>query len=106
MASVIPVFYKSGVSLMGVQAVTTLGIEMCARAYQRIGQKEMWVTSVTDGKHKDGSKHYEGLAFDLRTRMLTKEQTLRLAAVMRGILEGEWDVVVEGDHIHVEFDPK
>lgn len=104
--SKIHVKYKSGVSLIGVQPQVCLGIQMVARAYEEIGMTEMWITSVTDGKHKEGSKHYEGLAFDVRTRMFTEDEKETLANRMRSILESEWDVVVEKTHIHIEFDPK
>lgn len=101
----VPVYFKSGVSLKGIQPVTVLGIQMCARGFWSFGLDKMTVTSVTDGKHREGSLHYKGLAFDLRTRDLTKEEVELLADHLRGILEGEWDVVVEKTHIHVEFDP-
>lgn len=101
----IDIYYKSGVSLKGVQPQVMHGLLMCARGYEKFGAPNMWVTSICDGKHKAGSKHYEGLAFDLRTNMYDEEQKQKLAGVLRGILEGEWDVVVEATHIHVEFDP-
>lgn len=101
----IPVKYKSGVSLVGVQPQVVLGIMMAARAYADMGREEMWVTSVTDGVHSEGSLHYEGLAFDLRVWGFDEGEKEQLAKKLRGILEGEWDVVLEGTHLHVEFDP-
>ena len=66
----------------------------------------MTLTSVTDGKHSAGSKHYSGHAFDIRTRDISPEQWQLIASDIRERIGSEYDVVVEKDHIHVEFDPK
>jgi hypothetical protein len=66
------------------------------------------VTSVVDGPHKEGSKHNEGLAFDVRTRHIVpqdrKDAILRELRVCLDSLG--FDVVLEPDHIHIEYDPK
>jgi len=68
---------------------------------------EFCITSVIDGKHRPNSLHYSGLAFDLRTRHLKTEDGVKnVAAEIRGALGREYDVVVEKDHIHIEYDPK
>lgn len=64
------------------------------------------VTSISDGEHMNGSKHYEGLAFDFRTRSITPEKARAFAADLQKRLQPAWDVVYETDHIHVEYDPK
>jgi hypothetical protein len=68
---------------------------------------EFVVTSVNDGKHRQGSLHYEGLAFDIRTWALKtaadKEHALR---ELKRALGPDYDVILEADHIHIEFDPK
>ena len=63
---------------------------------------EAVITSGRDGKHKDGSFHYKGQAFDLRTWHLIEQVAFRL----RQYLGHDFDVIVESDHIHVEYDPK
>lgn len=69
------------------------------------------ITSAVDGEHRDDSKHYVGLAVDLRTRDLTAAEISRLVAALRKRLNGSaaadrpYNVVVEPDHIHVEYDP-
>jgi hypothetical protein len=71
-----------------------------------------FITSGDDGDHMDGSKHYEGLAVDLRTRDLTQPEIGRLVAALRKRLNGSaavdrpYNVVVESDHLHVEYDPQ
>ena len=73
---------------------------------------EVVVTAGSDGHHGEHSMHYKNLAVDLRTghswspplmtpqeaRDIRDELTLRLGA--------GYDVVLEGDHIHAEYDPK
>lgn len=65
---------------------------------------DITITSANDSKHMNGSKHYEDLAYDLRTRDLSKEQTQLLAQDIKARLGPAYDVVVEKDHIHVEYD--
>ena len=64
------------------------------------------ITSGTDGKHSSGSKHYIGAAIDLRTMNLTNDQIQFAATELKERLGVEYDVVVEGDHLHLEHDPK
>lgn len=71
-----------------------------------IAGKEAVVTSILDGKHKKGSKHYTGNAFDLRIYIYTKEQLNDLIDLLKTTLGPNYDVVLENDHIHIEFDPK
>lgn len=68
--------------------------------------REAIVTSGTDGVHGHDSLHYVGLAIDIRTRDLTKKQTEWLAAKLREVLGKNFDVVIEKDHIHIEYDPE
>lgn len=63
------------------------------------------VTSGTDGKHMQRSKHYSGEALDLRTSNLTKEQIQGLMQELKKRLGTNYDIVLESSHLHVEFDP-
>jgi len=70
------------------------------------------ITSVMDGRHMKGSKHYDGNAFDLRTwadefgTQLSRSEKAYLAHRLQEVLGCDWDVVIESDHIHCEYDPK
>lgn len=71
------------------------------------------VTSIFDGKHKKGSKHYSGEAFDFRINHYRKNGKLdtvlinRIVAALKKELGKDFDVVLhKGSHIHIEFDPK
>ena len=71
-----------------------------------IAKKEMVVTAGFDGKHMPGSKHYEGNAFDMRSRIYTDHELRELVDNLRENLGSDYDVVDEVSHIHVEYDPK
>lgn len=63
------------------------------------------ITSANDGKHMTSSLHYSDLAWDLRTNNIPdKGKIEEIARTLRVDLGSDWDVVVESDHIHVEFD--
>lgn len=73
---------------------------------------EMTITSGTEGRHGERSKHYIGQAVDFRTRDLIWEtpdwdydMRSEFAEHMKK-LGRDYDVVLETDHLHVEFDPK
>ena len=62
------------------------------------------ITSVRDGVHMPGSFHYSGLAFDIRIFDLRGVLAHVVADRLREALGSLFTVVLEQDHIHVEFD--
>lgn len=96
---------KDGVKLNGVKSVIVTAMLIVDSVYAKYG-KELVVTSVMDGKHMVGSKHYDGEAFDCRIWYF---ETHELESVRKDIVEAlsdEFDVVLEKTHYHIEFDPK
>lgn len=103
---------KQGVTVGGVRPEITVAMMVTKGVWDDNGLV-FTVTSITDGKHRAGSLHYEGLAFDVRTWVpgrpgvqLPSDVKERIAKELRLALGKEFDVVVEGTHIHIEFDPK
>jgi len=76
-----------------------------ARVYERSGY-QLTVTSGYDGSHSAVSLHYKGLAEDYRTRDLRPGDLDRIVAEIRATLGSDYDVIVEADHLHVEYDPE
>jgi hypothetical protein len=69
----------------------------------------VWVTSANDSEHMEGSLHFENRAFDIRIRNIIGDvqYEARLWAERMQVLLGDnYDVLLESDHIHVEFQPE
>lgn len=73
--------------------------------YQHFGH-ECVITSLNDSKHMKGSLHYKGQAVDIRTRYFDSNTLAQVYNELVRRLGKKYDVVLEGNHIHVEFDPK
>ena len=75
---------------------------------------ESLLTSNMDSDHSDTSLHYQGMAWDIRTRKnnalnkphYSMEELFLAKQMIEDILGKEYDVVIEKTHIHIEFDPK
>lgn len=82
-------------------------------AYRELGF-DCVVTSLFDGTHKPDSLHTrDGVcrAADLRTKTLPRMDVPRLVDRIRWALGADYDVILEkfnedGEHLHVEYDPK
>lgn len=59
-----------------------------------------------DGVHRKDSLHYKGRAIDLRVRDVRVEDVkARFVPAARLLLGPDFDVIFEGDHVHIEYDP-
>lgn len=96
---------KPGVTIGKLTAQMAIGHVIVADVYARMGY-ECVITSGNDGQHMSGSKHLEGNALDYRTSTMNLTERARLKAMCRDALGEEFDVVLETDHLHVEYDPK
>lgn len=92
----------STVSLIGVHWTLFHAAIVAEQLYKKYGT-EVVITSANDGKHKDDSLHYYGMALDLRTFSLNGREAF-VASELQRLLGDSYDVVLEKDHIHVEFD--
>lgn len=69
--------------------------------------KEVVITSGIDGVHKEGSKHYSLNAIDVRLNNFpTAKSKLIFQDQIKARLGAGYDVVLEPDHLHIEYDPK
>ena len=96
---------KAGVRVFGIRPEIVLAMQIVDAVYREY-HRELIVTSCTDGKHSATSLHYSGGAFDGRTSMFSKEDQGQLKGRVALALGAEYDVVLESDHLHVEFQPK
>ena len=93
---------KEGVILSESSAIP-IALQIIEPILKKHGQ-ELVITSMMDGQHMTGSKHYEGQAVDLRIWDLHHKDSC--VSKMRTALGENYDVVLESDHIHLEYDPK
>ena len=66
-------------------------------------------THTADGKpvkHGETSLHWSGHAVDLRSRCLALEQQRSVVDHLIAALGRHFDVVLEKDHIHIEYQPR
>ena len=99
---------KTSVNPKGIQPEILLAIVAMERIYYRHGH-DMVITSLFDGKHGAHTLHQrDGVcrAVDVRTRMLPNEIIPNMLQEIKDALGPHYDVVLEADHIHVEFDIK
>lgn len=97
------VLYKQGV--MGdLQPKAAEGLRQCAKFWALENQDVMVVTSIRDGTHGYASFHPSGRAFDLRLPVNVNFK--QFVERLKKYLGNDFDVVLENDHIHTEYDPK
>ncbi len=73
--------------------------------YRQFGYN-MTKTSVDDSKHGPTTLHGKGLAFDIRTKDLKPGDGQKITQEIISCLTQDFDVIFEGDHIHIEYDKK
>ena len=96
---------KPGVNLEGIQPQLVMAAQVADEVYTSNGFA-LTITSANDSQHMEGSLHYQGRALDLRTRDLPEGMAATLAGEIRSRLGNQFDVILEADHIHIEYDPK
>ena len=99
---------KLGVDLRGLKPQMAIAYTIACEIYRKhAGSAAACViTSGTDGKHGPSSLHYKGLALDLRINTILPEVRPLVERDLKWALGPQFDVVLESDHFHVEFDPK
>lgn len=97
---------KDGVTQQGVHPSIWYAIGLAEAVYKTNGLR-LVITSLTDGEHMKDSLHYSGRAVDLRTRNVPTDMLKSLYGSLVNILNPMgYDVILEADHLHIEFDPK
>lgn len=95
----------ASVSTRQIRPELVIALMVADSVYREYG-KELVVTSLNDARHKHGSLHYSGSAADLRTHYFTTSELEMVYSELRASLSDDYDVVLEGDHIHLEYQPK
>ncbi len=93
---------KPGVRLHGIRPELVLAFVIAERIYAENGDV-LEITSVIDGTHMRASIHYMGGAGDIG---LPKSNSTMIANRIAVAVGEDFDVILEGDHIHIEWQPK
>jgi len=93
---------KAGVDISRLERNTRRSLYPVALIFSDEGELFI-ITSTYEGNHGEGSLHYAHQAYDVR---LPPRVQLRLYAKIREKLGPNFDVVMEGSHYHIEYDPK
>lgn len=97
--------FKQGVLVYGLAPEMLLALDIATKAFQAIS-KDCIVTSARGDRHSEKSRHYSGLAVDVRTRHLNETQITEIMDLLKKALGPDYDVILESNHIHIEYDPK
>lgn len=96
---------KDKVRIQGVCAELAFVMPIVDSVFRDAGYEAV-ITSVLDGKHMRSSAHYTGRAVDLRTHTVPKAEQGLVAAALKLALGDDFDVILERNHIHLEYDVK
>lgn len=98
---------KNNVHLGNLEPVMLLALLFLERKFNKLGHS-LVVTSTDDGKHKENSLHYVGLAVDIRIRHIKNELEVgELTDSIQSLLSSldkHFQVILESTHIHIEYD--
>jgi len=98
---------KGGVKIDLLRPQALLALAVAEQVYREEYEVDCVLTSGNDGRHKVGSKHYQGNAVDIRVWNLPNgaDDGHQAAALIAKSLGDNYDVIFELDHIHIEYDP-
>lgn len=93
----------NGCRLLGMQPELLLGLIVANDVFER-AQYDMTVTCISDSKHSNSSLHYVGFAADISLPPIDNPGII--IKRIKDHLGDDFDVVLENDHIHMEYQPK
>lgn len=93
---------KTGVNISQLLSPIRKKLNLISSIVLEVSQQEMVITSTYEGTHSPSSLHYANLAIDIR---LAKNY-VKVAEELKAALGKGYDVIVESNHIHIEYDPK
>lgn len=93
---------KPGVDISRLNRPIRRSLEKVDRIFAE-HQEDLVITSTCAGNHSPSSLHYGNDAYDCRE---PKQAVIRILDRIRATLGQDYDIVVEQDHFHIEYDPK
>ena len=92
------------VQIQGLRVEMLFAILVADQVYLKYGY-EFVITSINDGVHSLTSLHYNGCAIDCRIYDNPGEMEA-IAEEIKERLGVDYDVILEHNHIHIEYQPR
>ena len=93
---------KAGVDISRLRPEIRKKLSEIEKINARFDPRDLVITSTYEGTHGAGSLHYANLAIDIRK----PPGAANFVEALKVALKRDYDIVLEGDHIHIEYDPK
>ena len=103
---------ETGVRIDTMSSQIVLAMIIADNVLRSFESNDLVITSICEGKHSRGSLHYIGHAFDIRLPSLDTTKNLIIVNKLNDALNAHstnlksFDVVLEHNHIHIEYQPK
>lgn len=102
---------KPGAKIEGIRPEILLGVCVVHSVFQTYSVPLMTITEGTGGKHMEGSKHYQGLAVDIRSKNIPEMAKNAILKECQVNLGENFDFLLEqageaGEHFHLEYDSR
>ncbi len=94
---------KLGVNIRRLNREIRRTLNVVDKIYIEESGEEAIVSSTDEGNHSPSSLHYKGDAVDFR---LAKKNMQKIRIRLKKELGIDYDIIIEGNHLHCEFDPK
>lgn len=98
-------FKNDNVSAQSLSSQLLLVLFVATEAY-RVNGFDCIVTSLNDSRHSKTSLHYSGNGGDLRIKGIPPSIVGKIHAQIVDSLNQDYDVILEPNHIHIEYQPK
>lgn len=103
--------FKDGVIIPPLHPAIEHALNVASLVWRSQTDTPPVVTSVGEGRHSETSLHYgtpydvRVRAVDLRTRNLSSEEVNAIIGELHRLLGEAYDIIDEGTHCHIEYDP-
>ena len=96
---------KLGVDISRLHDAIRKKLNIIEHVFQR-NNHEPVITSTYCDNHSPSSLHYQNKAIDLRSKGIMSHTQKAIMEELKMHLGDDYDVILEGNHYHIEYDPK
>ena len=87
----------------GILRLLSYPAQLAYKAICNTWQEDVYITSLTEGRHLQWSRHYVGDALDVLSPR--KNRAVKVAKLKKKLGE-DYTVLDEGNHVHVAYKPR